>query len=256
MLEFDDIQHFLLTRAPALTRAVRISVVPRRRRRPRLGVGDQGDDSFGGVDARRHRPRQALGDGGFHLERPARARTGRGFARLFPGGVQAGHGGPGCDARRRRHQRPRTLGRRARQPRSACHRHPLCARRSGARPVRPGAREAHRRLPRRRSPLRARPQGASAVHLRARAFRLPRQVVGAGDRGKRRRTDAGDRRAFEGRRVHSWLSRRIRLHCRQSCGPKFSRGTAPSWPIGGSSSMWGSFASFCGSTATPRRSRN
>ena len=146
---------------------LRVSVVSRRSRRPRLGVGDQGDDSFGGVDARQRRSGQALGDGGFHLERLARARTGRGFARVFSGGVQAGHGGAGGDARRHRRERSRTLGRRACEPRSARDRHSLCAGRGGTRPVRLGAREAHRQLPRRRGPLRARPSGHSAVWLRA-----------------------------------------------------------------------------------------
>ena len=58
-------------------------------------------------------------------------------------------------------------------------------------------------------------QRHSAVWLRARAFRLSRQVVGAGHRRKRRRADAGNRRAFEAGRVHPWLPRRIRRHSRQ-----------------------------------------
>ena len=136
MLEFDDIQHFLLTRAPAL--AARYEFLSFRDAAGGRAwvIGDQGDDSFGGVDARQRRPGQALGDGGFHLERPPRARTGRGFARVFSGGVQAGHGGAGGDARRHRRERPRTLGRRACEPRSACNRHSLCAGRGRARPLR------------------------------------------------------------------------------------------------------------------------
>ena len=59
-------------------------------------------------------------------------------------------------------------------------------------------------------------QGHSAVWLRARAFRLPRQVVGAGHRGKWRRAHARYRRTSEARRVHPWLSRRIWRHGRQS----------------------------------------
>ena len=58
-------------------------------------------------------------------------------------------------------------------------------------------------------------QGHSAVWLRARAFRLSRQVVRAGHRRKRCRTDARNRRAFETRRVHPWLPRRARCHSRQ-----------------------------------------
>ena len=68
MLEFDDIQHILLTRAPGACGEVRVSIVSQRRRRPRVGVGNQREDSFSGVDAGWHRQGQALGDGGFHLE--------------------------------------------------------------------------------------------------------------------------------------------------------------------------------------------
>ena len=99
-------------------------------------------------------------------------------------------------------------------------------------------------------------QAHSAVRLRARAFRLPRQVVGAGDRGKRRRTDAGNRRAAKTGRVHPGLSRRIRRHRRQSAARNFGAQRRATWRIDGSKSMWGSFASFSGSTAIPRRSRN
>ena len=166
---------------------LRVSVISRWSRRPRLGVGNQGEGSFGRVDARQRRSGQALGDGGFHLERASRARTGRGFARLVSGGVQAGHGGAGGDARRCRRARARALGRRTCEPRPARDRHSLRAGRRGTRPLRLGARKAHRQLPRRRSAVRARPSRHSAVWLRARAFRLSRQVVRAGHRGKRRR---------------------------------------------------------------------
>ena len=205
MLEFDDIQHMLLTRAPALTARYEFLSF-------RDGAGGRAWVSAiketihsaasmrAGVDQR-----QALGDGGFHLERASRAWTGRGFARVFSGGVQAGHGGAGGGARRHWLERARTLGRRPCEPRSARDRHSLCAGRGGARPVRLGAREACRRLPRRRGPLRARPSRHSAVRLRPRAFWLSRPSVAAGHRGGGRGADARLRRASEGGRVHPWL---------------------------------------------------
>ena len=52
MLEFDDIQHILLTRAPALAARYEFLSFRDGAGRPRLGVGDQGDDLFGGLDAR------------------------------------------------------------------------------------------------------------------------------------------------------------------------------------------------------------
>ena len=74
--------------------------------------------------------------------------------------------------------------------------------------------------------------------------------------GNGRRTNAGNRRAAKAGRVHPWLSRRTRRHSGQSRGRKFSPGTAATWHTAGLKSTWGSFASFSGSTATPRRSRN
>ena len=51
MLELDDIQHILLTRAPALTGKLRVSVVSQWRRRSRVAVRNQGDGAFSRVDA-------------------------------------------------------------------------------------------------------------------------------------------------------------------------------------------------------------
>ena len=58
-------------------------------------------------------------------------------------------------------------------------------------------------------------QGHSAVWLRARAFWLPRPLSQPVDRGKRRGTHARLRRAVEAGRVHPWLPRRTRRHSRQ-----------------------------------------
>ena len=53
-----------------------------------------------------------------------------------------------------------------------------------------------------------------AIWLRARAFRLSRQAVRAGNRGKRVLTP-GNRLSLETRRIHPWLSRRARCRSRQ-----------------------------------------
>ena len=186
MLELDDIQHLLLTRAPALTaRYEFLSFRDGAGGRAWVSAIKEKIHSAASMRSRR-RSGQALGDGGFHLERASRARTGRGLARLVSGGVQAGHGGAGGDARRCRRERARALGRRTCEPRPARDRHSLRAGRRGTRPLRLGARKAHRQLPRRRSAVGARPSRHSAVRLRARAFRLSRPTVAARHRGRRR----------------------------------------------------------------------
>jgi len=76
MLEIDDIQHILLTRAPALTGRYEFLFVPRCRRWPGVVVSNQGEGPLRCGDARQRRRRQALGDGGFHLEWLARAGLG------------------------------------------------------------------------------------------------------------------------------------------------------------------------------------
>jgi hypothetical protein len=55
MLEFDDIQHLPLTRAPALTARYEFLSFRDWSRRPSMGLGGQGDDSLGGIDARERR---------------------------------------------------------------------------------------------------------------------------------------------------------------------------------------------------------
>ena len=148
MLEFDDIQHFLLTRAPALTARYEFLSF-------RDGAGGRAWVSAiketicsaasmrAGIDQDKRWVTVAFTWNGLRAlgldEAPLAS-----FPEEFKQGMTAraailGDDGVKC---------PRTLGRRARQPRSACHRHPLCAGRSGAGPVRPGARKAHRRLPR------------------------------------------------------------------------------------------------------------
>ena len=113
MLEFDDIQHLLLTRAPALKARYEFLSF-------RDGAGARAwaaaiketihsaASMRAGVDQDKRWVTAAFTWNGLQ-----RARTGRGFARVFSGGVQAGHGGAGGDARRHPLERPRTLGRRA-----------------------------------------------------------------------------------------------------------------------------------------------
>ena len=146
VLEFDDIQHFLLTRPPA--RAARYEFLTFRRPAagPRLARRHARQGAVRAAAVRLDAPADyPLGDRGLHLERPARARRGRGLAGHLPGGVPAGHGGPRGDPRRHGREPPRPLGRRPGQPGPPRHRHPLRARRRGARALRPGAPAVRRR---------------------------------------------------------------------------------------------------------------
>ena len=61
MLEFDDIQHLLLTRAPALTARYEFLSFRDGAGGRAWAVGDQGDDPFGGVDAGQRRSRTSGG---------------------------------------------------------------------------------------------------------------------------------------------------------------------------------------------------
>ena len=167
MLEFDDIQHLLLTRAPALTaRYEFLSFRDAAGGRAWVSAIKETIHSAAsmraGVDQDKRWVTAAFTWNGLRalgLDEASLAS----FPEEFKQGMAARAEMLGDT----RHERPRTLGRRACEPRSACDRHSLCAGRGGARPVRLGAREAYRRLPRRRGPLRARPSRHSAVRLRA-----------------------------------------------------------------------------------------
>ena len=144
MLEFDDIQHILLTRAPALTGRYEFLSFRNAGGRTRVAGGHPGKGAVGRGDASFGRQGQSLGDGGLHLERPARARRGRGFAGHVSRRVQAGNGRPRGDARRHRRESSRSLGRRSGQPGPARDRHPVRPRRRRTRALRSGARKARR----------------------------------------------------------------------------------------------------------------
>ena len=76
MLELDDIQHLLLTRAPALTaRYEFLSFRDGAGGRAWVSAIKETVHSAASMRGDR-RSGQALGDGGFHLERASRARTG------------------------------------------------------------------------------------------------------------------------------------------------------------------------------------
>ena len=65
--------------------------------------------------------------------------------------------------------------------------------------------ETRRSLRRREGAVDTGPGSDTTVRLRARSLRLPRPALPAGDRGFRRRTHTGHRRPAEARRVHSRL---------------------------------------------------
>ena len=75
MLEFDDIQHLLLTRAPALKARYEFLSF-RDGAGARAWVSAIKETIHSAAAMRQRRSGQALGDGGFHLERLARARPG------------------------------------------------------------------------------------------------------------------------------------------------------------------------------------
>ena len=94
MLEFDDIQHILLTRAPALTgRYEFLSFRDAAGGRAWLAAILEKVQSAAAMRASVEKE-QALGHRGLHLERPARTRRGRGFAGHVSRRVQARHGRP------------------------------------------------------------------------------------------------------------------------------------------------------------------
>ena len=131
MLEFDDIQHFLLTRAPALTaryeflsfrdaaggRAWVSAIKETIRSVASMRAGIDQDKRWVTV-AFTWNGLRALG-----LDEASLA--------SFPEEFKQGMAAQGCDTRRRRRQCPRTLGRRTCEPRPARDRHSLCARRRG-----------------------------------------------------------------------------------------------------------------------------
>ena len=100
--------------------------------------------------------------------------------------------------------------------------------------------EAYRQLPRRRGALGPRSRRHSTVRIRARAFRLPRQAVGAGHRGNGSKPTPGTGEPLNP--ASSSLVIPTSTASRQTVRSlKFWRGTGAIWPTAGSRSMWGSF---------------
>ena len=136
MLEFDDIQHILLDPCARARRAIRVPVVSQP-----CGRAEPGSPASWTRCSRPQQARASVDEDkrwvtvALHLERPAGARRGRGFAGHVSRRVQAGHGGPRGDPRRHRRESSRPLGGRSGQPGPARHRHPLrprCARSASA----------------------------------------------------------------------------------------------------------------------------
>ena len=250
MLEFDDIQHILLTRAPRSpgdTSFSRFGAAG-----GRVAGGQSGNGAVGRSDAGFGRQGESLGDGGLHLERVAGARRGRCFAGHISRRVQAGNGRPRPDARRHRRESSGSLGRRIGQPGPSRDRDSVRPRRSGKR----SCKAEHERLL-------AHCEGVevlSSLDLNAtppfdhcpRSLRLSRSAIAAGDRRERRRSDA---RLGQPLKPGEFI-----LGYPDEDGPPANlpqpevfRATAASWPIAGCRSMWPRFATFCGQTGANAR---
>ena len=119
-----------------------------------------------------------------------------------------------------------------------------------------GAPKARRGVRRRRGALVPGPSSDPAIRYRARPLRLPRPALAAGHRRLWRRTDARLRGAAQAGRIHPWLSRRKRTARR----PAAARNLVSQRQLHGLSPAGGAcrtgFATSCASTARPRRSRN
>ena len=254
MLEFDDIQHILLTRAPALTgRYEFLSFRNAAGGRDWLAAILEKVQSAA-ASAGFGRQGQALGDGGLHLERLAGARRGRGFAGHVSRRVQAGNGRPRRDARRHRREPSRPLGRRTGQPGPSRHRHPVRPRRRGAR--------ALRWRSTRNSSHGARASKCSRRWIwkrrRHSTTRTTTSAIATGSRSRSSKAPATCRRPAPARRssrANSSSATRTKTGRRPICRSRKSfPATAASWPIGACRSMWAGFATSCASTA--RRPKN
>ena len=219
------------------------------------GGRNQGESSFGRIDAGRRREGQALGDGGLYLERPTGAGIGRGFARVFPDEFKQGMAAR-AEALGDNGPTRRKIG-------SAGSRALTCT------PLRSFSRGT------RRSMIDACPSTSnSSPHARgfefchrsiSRPFRrsIMRTTISAiatGSRSRSSREAARSRRRAQERRSRlassSWATptrtESSRIVHSQRCSPA----TVVTWLTGGSRSTLGSFGSFCVSTARVRRSRS
>ena len=131
MLEFDDIQHILLTRAPALTGRYDFLSFrnPEGGRKWLAGIFPRG--TVGRCNAGFGRQGESLGVGGLHLEWVTSARRGRSIVGHISRGIQTGNGRPRRDARRHRRKSSESVGRRIGQPRLTRGRDPVRSRRGG-----------------------------------------------------------------------------------------------------------------------------
>ena len=257
MLELDDIQHFLLTRPPALAARYEFLSLPGRVVGPRAGWPACSTTS----GTRRRRAahadaRQPLGHVAFTWNGLARARRRRGVAGDVSGRVPPRHGGArrvlgdtGAEPSGPLGGRPGR--RRISTPSSSC---------SPATSPNASAASANYQafrggVSRRRGCLHAGSRGDAAVRPCPRPLRLPRSPVAAGDRRHRRRADARLGRAAEGGRVLPRLSRRGRRTARCP-SPRSCPATAAISPTGACRNTSAGSAISCASTARRPRSRN
>ena len=259
MLEFDDIQHILLTRTPAITgRYEFLSFDTPAGGRAWLA----GSARPGAVRRRCAAPRWTASERWVTLAFTWNGLRALGVAEeslaTFPDEFREGMaaraeilGDTGANA-------SRPLGRRPGRRRPARHRHPVRPRpTSSASAAIGGARRAARAdcdgvrslsyLDLERDP---------AVRLRPRTLRLPRPVVAAGDEGLRRGADARLRRGAEAGRVHPRLSRRGRAGGQSAA----ARGAVAQRQLHGVSAAGGARRGFprlpARARPTPRRGRN
>ena len=244
MLEFDDIQHILLTRAPALTgRYEFLSFRDAAGGRAWLSAIWRQVQSAAAMRASVERDKRwvtvAFTWNGLRALGVDEASLAT-FPEEFRQGMVAraetlGDTGRECTP---------TIGS-ADSPARTSTRSPSCSPampRNGAVPC--GARKTRRAMRRRRGALGARLGGDAAVRLRARSFRLSRPALAAGHRRQRRGADAGLRRAAQAGRVHPRLSR-TKTACPPTCrSPRFSPATAATWPIAGLQEHVGRFRDF------------
>ena len=248
MLEFDDIQYILLTRAPAITgryeflsfrnaaagRAWLAAILETCIRSQEARASIEKDNRWVSVAFTWNGLRALGADEGSLASFPEEFKQG-----MVARAEVLGDTGD---------ESSRQLGRRARQSGPPRHRHPLCPRRGGARAVPGGAPKTRRAVRRSGGALVIGSGGDAAIRLCARSLRLPRPAVPAGHRGIGGAADARIGRAAEGGRVHPRLSGRRRVRRPICRNPRFSPVTAATWPIAVCRSMSARFATFCART--------
>ena len=146
MLEFDDIQHILLTRAPALTGRYEFLSFRQAGGRTQVAGGHLGNGTVGRGDASLGRQEESLGDGGLHLERIAALGVDDASLATFPEEFKQGMVARAEMLGDTGENHPRSLGRKTSQPRRARDRDSVLPRRCGKSQCAVGARKTRRTM--------------------------------------------------------------------------------------------------------------